>query len=58
MKIYSNFFSNIPFRHLKPCSFAQFAPGCKFAPGPGCKFAPPYICSYANKLCSYAPKFD
>ena len=32
---------------LKPCSCAQFAPGCKFAPGskftPGCKFAPPYV---------------
>ena len=30
---------------FKPCSCAQFAPGCKFAPGskstPGCKFAPP-----------------
>ena len=34
-------------RALKPCSCAQFAPGCKFAPGgkftPGCKFAPPYV---------------
>ena len=32
---------------LKPCSCAQFAPGCKFAPGskftPGCKFAPPCV---------------
>ena len=32
-------------QNMKPCSCAQFAPGCKFAPGskftPGCKFAPP-----------------
>ena len=27
MKIYSNFFSNIPFWHLKPCSFAHLHPG-------------------------------
>ena len=44
---------------LKSCSCAQFAPGCKFAPGskftPGCKFAPP---SYANTSCSYVPRFD
>ena len=47
---------------LKPCSCAQFAPGCKFAPGskftPGSKFAPLASRSYANKPCSYVPKFD
>ena len=40
---------------LKPCSCAQFALGCKFAPGS--KFAPLETRSYANKSCSYVPRF-
>ena len=58
MKIYSNFFSNIPFWHLKPCSIAQFAPGANLHPGPGANLHPLMSRSYSNKLWSYAPRFD
>ena len=47
---------------LKPCSCAQFAPGCKFAPGskftPGANLHPLASRSYANKSCSYVHRFD
>ena len=41
---------NSLFYRIKPCSCAQFAPGCKFAPLASR--------SYANKLCPYVPRFD
>ena len=43
-------FPLFPITCIKPCSCAQFAPGCKFAPLASR--------SYAKKSCSYAPTFD
>ena len=54
-------FSNFQKVCLKPCSCAQFASGCKFAPGskftPGANLHPLASRSYANKSCSYVPRF-
>ena len=50
----TNNLSRVHVHNLHPG--ANLCPGANFTPG--CKFAPLMSRSYANKLCSYAPRFD